>query len=148
MTGSWAEVERRQKAAAMARQWRPFRVSKIVEESAVIRSFHLEPTDGAGITPHAAGQFLPIRVVPKESAAPLIRTYSLSVAPSDGFYRLTVKRGGVVSSFLHDHLREGERSRSHREVLNEAGEAPFHDPRSESHHPSKPRESIQNGIRR
>jgi uncharacterized protein len=108
MTGSWAEVERRQKAAALAGQWRPFRVSKIIEESAVIRSFHLEPTDGAGITPHAAGQFLPIRVVPEESAAPLIRTYSLSVAPSDGFYRLSVKRRGVVSSFLHDCLQEGD----------------------------------------
>ncbi len=68
MTGTWAEVERRQKAAMLARQWRPFRVAKIVDESAVIRSFHLEPTDGGGIIPHVAGQFLPIRVVPAGSA--------------------------------------------------------------------------------
>jgi ferredoxin-NADP reductase/predicted pyridoxine 5'-phosphate oxidase superfamily flavin-nucleotide-binding protein len=108
MTGSWEEVERRQKAATLARQWRPFRVSKIVDESAVIRSFHLEPTDGAGIIPHAAGQFLPIRVTPAGSASPLIRTYTLSVAPSDGIYRISVKREGVVSSFLHDSLREGD----------------------------------------
>jgi predicted pyridoxine 5'-phosphate oxidase superfamily flavin-nucleotide-binding protein len=64
LTGSWAEVESRQKAATQATRWRPFRVSKIVKESAVIRSFYLEPTDGAGISPHVAGQFLPIRVVP------------------------------------------------------------------------------------
>ena len=108
MTGSWAEVERRQKAATLARRWRPFRVSKIVKESAVIRSFHFEPTDGAGIIPHAAGQFLPIRVVPSETASPLIRTYTLSVAPSDRIYRLSVRREGVVSSFLHDCLREGD----------------------------------------
>ena len=108
MTGSWAEVERRQKAARLAGQWRPFRVSKIVDESAVIRSFHLEPTDGAGIIPHAAGQFLPIRVVPAGSPSPLLRTYTLSVAPSDGIYRLSVKREGVVSSFLHDCVGEGD----------------------------------------
>ncbi len=108
LTGSWAEVERRQKAATLATRWRPLRVSKIVKESAVIRSFHLEPTDGAGIIPHVAGQFLPIRVVPAGSALPLIRTYTLSVAPSDGIYRLSVKRQGVVSSFLHDCLREGD----------------------------------------
>ena len=39
---------------------------------------------------------------------PLIRTYTLSVAPSDGIYRLSVKREGVVSSFLHDCLREDD----------------------------------------
>ena len=108
MTGTWAEVEQRQKAAALATQWRPFRVSKIVDESAVIRSFHLEPTDGAGLIPHAAGQFLPIRVVPAGSPAPLLRTYTLSVAPSDGIYRLSVKREGVVSSFLHVRVRAGD----------------------------------------
>ena len=108
MTGTWAEVEHRQKAAALARQWRPFRVAKIVDESAIIRSFHLEPTDGAGLIPHAAGQFLPIRVAPPESPAPLLRTYTLSVAPSDGIYRLSVKREGMVSSFLHDRVREGD----------------------------------------
>ena len=57
MTGSWAEVERRQRAAPLARRWRPFRVAKIVEESAVIRSFHLEPTDGAGIIPQRPARF-------------------------------------------------------------------------------------------
>jgi ferredoxin-NADP reductase/predicted pyridoxine 5'-phosphate oxidase superfamily flavin-nucleotide-binding protein len=108
MTGSWAEAERRQKAAALAQQWRPFRVAKIVDESAVIRSFHLEPTDGAGLIAHAAGQFLPIRVTPGGSATPIQRTYTLSVAPSDGIYRISVKREGVVSSFLHESVRKGD----------------------------------------
>jgi uncharacterized protein len=108
MTGSWVEADRRRKAAALAKEWRPFRVSKIVDESAIIRSFHLEPTDGAGLIPHAAGQFLPIRVMPPGAAAPILRTYTLSVAPSDGIYRLSIKREGVVSSFLHDRVREGD----------------------------------------
>ncbi|HSY97776.1 MAG TPA: hypothetical protein VK793_19275, partial [Steroidobacteraceae bacterium] len=31
LTGSWADVERRQKAATLATRWRPLRVSKIVK---------------------------------------------------------------------------------------------------------------------
>jgi ferredoxin-NADP reductase len=38
---------------------------------------------------------------------PIIRTYTLSVAPSDGTYRISVKRDGAVSSYLHDQLHEG-----------------------------------------
>ena len=37
-------------------------VTRIVEESTAIRSFYLEPDDGAGLLPHLAGQHLPIRV--------------------------------------------------------------------------------------
>lgn len=108
MTGNWAEAERRQRAAALATQWRPFRVAKIVDESAIVRSFHLEPTDGAGIIAHAAGQFLPIRVAPVATEPPVLRTYTLSIAPSDGIYRISVKRDGLVSSFLHDRVRVGD----------------------------------------
>jgi ferredoxin-NADP reductase/predicted pyridoxine 5'-phosphate oxidase superfamily flavin-nucleotide-binding protein len=108
MTGSWAEAESRQKAAALAKHWRPFRVAKIVDESTIIRSFHLEPTDGVGLIPHAAGQFLPIRVLPVATETPVLRTYSLSVARSDGIYRISVKRDGMVSCFLHDWVREGD----------------------------------------
>ncbi|WP_206997977.1 2Fe-2S iron-sulfur cluster-binding protein [Trinickia mobilis] len=108
MTGSWDESTERLKAIALANAWRPFRIAKIVDESAVIRSFHLEPADGAGLIPHLAGQHLPIRVSPRAGETPLIRTYTLSVAPSDGFYRISVKRDGAVSHHLHDTLREGD----------------------------------------
>lgn len=101
MTGSWEEVDRRLKAAALAKQWRPFRIARIVEESESIRSFHLEPVDGAGLIPHEAGQHLPIRLATGDGASPLIRTYTLSVAPSDGSYRISVKRQGLASSHLH-----------------------------------------------
>ncbi|KXV10870.1 FAD-binding oxidoreductase [Caballeronia megalochromosomata] len=107
MTGDWAQVAERLKAAALANVWRTFRVSKIVDESDTIRSFHLEPADGAGIVPHKAGQHLPIRVTPPGDAKPLIRTYTLSVAPSDGVYRISVKRDGRVSTHLHETLKVG-----------------------------------------
>jgi hypothetical protein len=107
MTGSWDEVTSRLKAAELANAWRPFKVTNVVDESSVIRSFHLEPADGAGLVPHAAGQHLPIRVTLPGEARPVIRTYTLSTAPADGLYRISVKRDGRVSSHLHDTLHIG-----------------------------------------
>jgi ferredoxin-NADP reductase/predicted pyridoxine 5'-phosphate oxidase superfamily flavin-nucleotide-binding protein len=107
MTGSWDEVTSRLKAAELANAWRPFKVTNVVDESSVIRSFHLEPVDGAGLIPHIAGQHLPIRVMPPGHDKPVIRTYTLSTAPADGLYRISVKREGLVSSHLHDTLHIG-----------------------------------------
>ncbi|WP_240648289.1 pyridoxamine 5'-phosphate oxidase family protein [Pararobbsia silviterrae] len=108
MTGDWASVEARLRAAAKADAWRPFRVARIVDESTVIRSLHLEPLDGAGLAVHAAGQHLPIRVMMPGATRRAIRTYTLSTAPSDGTYRISVKREGVVSRFLHEAVRIGD----------------------------------------
>jgi hypothetical protein len=108
MTGDWEQAADRLRAANLATRWRPFKVVRIVEESASIRSLHLLPEDGAGLIPHQAGQHLPIRVAVPGSDKPLIRTYTLSVAPSDGYYRISVKRDGLVSQYLHDHVRVGD----------------------------------------
>ncbi len=108
MTGDWQQAAARIAAEALRDSWRPFRIARIVEESSVIRSFHLEPADGKGIAGHEAGQHLPIRVRPDRSAEPVLRTYTLSTAPSDGFYRLSVKRQGLVSNNLHDDLSVGD----------------------------------------
>jgi ferredoxin-NADP reductase/predicted pyridoxine 5'-phosphate oxidase superfamily flavin-nucleotide-binding protein len=108
MTGDWNTVDARLQAAIKANEWRPFRVAKIVDESTVIRSFHLEPADGAGLTVHEAGQHLPIRVTLPGETKHTIRTYTLSTAPSDDAYRISVKREGVVSTFLHDTIRVGD----------------------------------------
>jgi hypothetical protein len=108
MTGSWDEAVSRLAAANLAKSWRPFRIARIVEESSVIRSFHLEPADGAGLIPHLAGQHLPIRVTPAGAEKPVLRTYTLSVAPSDNSYRLSIKRDGLVSRHLHDAVQVGD----------------------------------------
>ena len=107
MTGDWTQTAERLKAAELATMWRPFRVAKIVDESASIRSFHLQPDDGAGLLPHLAGQHLPIRLSVPGADKPCIRTYTLSVAPSDGVYRISVKRDGLVSQHLHDRIDVG-----------------------------------------
>ncbi|MCL9998857.1 MAG: FAD-binding oxidoreductase [Erythrobacter sp.] len=108
MTGDWQQAADRIAAEALRNSWRPFRIARVVEESSVIRSFHLEPADGKGIAVHEAGQHLPIRVRPDPAAEPVLRTYTLSTAPSDGFYRLGVKRQGLVSNHLHDDLAVGD----------------------------------------
>ena len=108
MTGDWQQAAARIEAEESRNSWRPFRIAQIVDESSVIRSFHLEPADGKGIVTHEAGQHLPIRVRPDAAAEPVLRTYTLSTAPSDGFYRLSVKRQGLVSNHLHDDLAVGD----------------------------------------
>ncbi|WP_428312807.1 pyridoxamine 5'-phosphate oxidase family protein [Hydrocarboniphaga sp.] len=109
MTGDWQQTADRLRASELAQQWRPFKLTRIVDESRSIRSFHLQADDGAGLLPHQAGQHLPVRLRLAEAEPPLLRHYSLSVAPSDGLYRISVKRDGVASQYLHDRVRVGDR---------------------------------------
>ena len=74
---------RRREAQRLAQTWRPYRVTRVVDESSVIRSFHLQPADGHAVPPFQAGQHLPIRLQPAGGEAPLQRTYTISQAPSD-----------------------------------------------------------------
>jgi ferredoxin-NADP reductase len=53
------------------------------------------------LPPYLPGQFLPIRL-PQEAGA-LRRTYTLSAAPNGRYLRLSVKRQGAASSWLHEH---------------------------------------------
>ncbi|NKJ42271.1 pyridoxamine 5'-phosphate oxidase family protein [Novosphingobium sp. SG720] len=91
-----------------ASDWHKMRVVQVVQESASIRSFHLRPVSPAPAWQHRAGQHLPIRINLPGADRPLVRTYTLSSAPSDPLYRISVKREGAVSSWLHDHLHEGD----------------------------------------
>jgi ferredoxin-NADP reductase/predicted pyridoxine 5'-phosphate oxidase superfamily flavin-nucleotide-binding protein len=107
ITGTWSEAEARREVERLAQTWRPWRVSRVVVESTVIRSFHLMPADGHAVPPFQAGQHLPIRL--KTAAGEeLRRTYTISQAPSDEGLRLSIKREGAASSHLHDHLHEGD----------------------------------------
>uniref|UniRef100_A0A7C2AWK7 2Fe-2S iron-sulfur cluster binding domain-containing protein n=1 Tax=Pseudomonas graminis TaxID=158627 RepID=A0A7C2AWK7_9PSED len=112
MTGDWQQTAARLQADALLDQWRPMRVTRIEDESAGIRSFYFEPADGAGLPAFKAGQHLPLRVsIPLSQQShmpPLIRTYSLSSAPSDGFFRISVKRDGQASVYLHDQVKVGD----------------------------------------
>jgi len=107
MTGDWTDAEARLAAIALREQWRPMQVMGIDEECANVRSLYLQPADGAGLPSFAAGQHLPLRLPIPGMAAPLIRTYSLSSAPSDSCLRISVKHVGVASAFLHERIEVG-----------------------------------------
>ena len=107
MTGSWEQAAARLQAQAQRDQWRPLRVTRVVEESASIRSFDLQPADAGGWPAFSAGQHLPLRLTIPGQTHPVIRTYSLSSAPSDDFLRISVKRDGLASAYLHDQIKVG-----------------------------------------
>lgn len=108
-TGNWTEADSVQSAAALVKGWRSFAVADVVTESDGVRSFYLEPADGAGVAPHVPGQFISLRVPAwaDEGVASQIRSYTISDAPNGRQYRISVKRDGVVSSWLHQHLAPG-----------------------------------------
>ena len=108
LTGSWSQARARIAAEALGRAWRTLRVVRVTMESTTIRSLTLEATDGAGLPMFRAGQHLPLRVTLPGAAAAVIRTYSISSAPSDGYLRISIKRIGAVSGYLHDHVAVGD----------------------------------------
>lgn len=109
LTGTWEEADERSAAERRREEWREFEVVRSEDETPTIRSFYLRPKDSTALPSHQPGQFLPIRIPASGDGAPLIRTYTLSSAPADPLYRISVKRetGGIVSNWLHDNLEAG-----------------------------------------
>ena len=89
--------------------FRPLRVAEVRPESATITSFRLVPTDDLAPSPKAAaGQYLTVRLRPDPDAPPLVRSYSLSELPDERGYRISVKREGAGSSYLHERVKVGD----------------------------------------
>ena len=106
MTGTWTETDARLREREQRNQWQRWRVQSVQQESADIRSLVLAPETGAAPS-FAAGQHLPIRIT-TAAGETLLRTYSLSSAPSDGQLRISVKAQGVVSRHLHEQVQVGD----------------------------------------
>ncbi|UFQ98864.1 pyridoxamine 5'-phosphate oxidase family protein [Pseudomonas wenzhouensis] len=106
MTGTWTQADARLREPEPHNAWQRWRVQSLQQESADIRSFVLAPETGAAPS-FAAGQHLPIRIS-GAAGEPLLRSYSLSSAPSDGYLRISVKAQGVASRYLHAQVRVGD----------------------------------------
>ncbi|WP_435277975.1 globin domain-containing protein [Rhodococcus yananensis] len=100
--------------------WRTVRVAERLYQSSDTVSFVLTSLDGAPLPSFRPGQYLSVGVKLPDGARQ-IRQYSLSGAPSQGDWRITVKRvaattgpdgtvipAGEVSNFLFDNLFEGD----------------------------------------
>jgi ferredoxin-NADP reductase len=108
--------------------WREFRVVRREFEDAAQTqcSFHLQPVDGAPLSPYQPGQYLTFSLkVPGGVAAASVaernitRCYSLSDRPDATGYRITIKRmpppaaqpelpPGLSSGYFHDRVHEGD----------------------------------------
>ncbi len=78
-------------AQTAAPGFRQLRVVRIDPASADVFSFVLQSTDGRRLTTARAGQFVVLRMRPRQDSPPLLRSYSLSGPPSDEQYRISVK---------------------------------------------------------
>ena len=90
--------------------FRPLRITRKTRESDGVTSLELEPADGTSVAAALPGQFAVLRLRPAPDAPPLLRSYSLSGAPSDAHYRVSVKRnaGGIAGAYIADGARPGD----------------------------------------
>jgi len=89
--------------------FRPLRVSGKSRESSRVTSLVLEPDDGHPLRAGLPGQFIVVRLKPAPDAPALLRSYSLSGAPSDDRYRISVKReaGGAAGAYIDTQIQVG-----------------------------------------
>ncbi|MBU2065050.1 MAG: pyridoxamine 5'-phosphate oxidase family protein [Gammaproteobacteria bacterium] len=106
-TGTWAEADEKLRQNEQRRQWQQWRVTQIQQESQDIRSLFIQPLDKAAVA-FTPGQHVPVRLRPSGEGAALVRTYSVSSAPSDGHIRISVKAQGPASHYLHKHVQVGD----------------------------------------
>jgi ferredoxin-NADP reductase len=81
-----------------------------VRETSNVTSLVLEATDGHPLAPALPGQFVAVRLKPAPDAPALIRSYSLSGAPSAERYRVSVKQEphGAAGLYIHEKLQVGD----------------------------------------
>jgi uncharacterized protein len=110
-TGIWSESAVAARAAGST-QARPFKITRILQESETVRSLYLRPADGLPIAAHTPGQFLPLSI--DIDGQVVRRSYTITNQPGQGEYRLSVKKLAdghaappSASRWLHDHATTG-----------------------------------------
>ena len=90
--------------------FRPLLVSRKLHESSNVISLVLEPADGKPLTAALAGQFIVLRLRPRPGESALLRSYSLSGAPSEDRYRISIKREpqGAAGAYIDTRVQAGE----------------------------------------
>jgi ferredoxin-NADP reductase/MOSC domain-containing protein YiiM len=86
--------------------FRRLRVTALTPESSTILSVRLASADGGPLPVALPGQYVTLRVSGAGDPAP-VRSYSLSSAPGERTYRISVKQDGQVSTYLRTTLRTG-----------------------------------------
>lgn len=88
--------------------YKEYKVVKKVKESSLVFSLYLEPADGSETQPFLPGQHLMFKFNIPGSDIPYFRYYSFSEVYHPKYYRVSVKKEGVCSSFIFDNVKEGD----------------------------------------
>lgn len=99
--------------------YRNFHVAKLVRETANATSVYLQPVHAFDLPTYKPGQHLTVRMKVPGHDNPVVRCYTLSDAPGQNCYRLTIKRAvapdtvadarpGLVSFHANDQIAEGD----------------------------------------
>ena len=85
-------------------------MSRKLHESSDVTSLVLEPADGKPLTAALAGQYIVLRLMPGPDESALLRSYSLSGAPSEDRYRISVKREphGAAGAYIDTRVQAGD----------------------------------------
>lgn len=102
-----AKADRATPTAPAWTGFQPMRVAEIRPESSTISSFLLVPTENTPTPVAEPGQYLTLRVR-LDVDHKLTRSYSLSELADGRGYRISVKREGVGSRYLHERVKFGD----------------------------------------
>lgn len=85
----------------------PMRIARITPECEDVISLELQPADGKRSATPLPGQYVVLRLRPKQDGELLFRSYSLSGPPSNASYRISVKiePNGAAGSYLSTGVR-------------------------------------------
>ncbi|MFO1379552.1 MAG: NO-inducible flavohemoprotein [Chitinivorax sp.] len=105
-----------QQAAHAPGNWRALRVVRKQRESELVTSFYLQAADAGALPAFRPGQYVSVALNLESLQRRQIRQYSLSDAPGQGWWRISVKRetagaatpAGMISNLLHDEVGEGD----------------------------------------
>lgn len=86
---------------------KPFVIIRKVEESENIISFYLQPKDGKPAPMFIPGQYIAVTVDIPGEPHKHTRNYSLSSSYTPEYLRISVKKEGTVSNYLHEQVQEG-----------------------------------------
>ena len=93
---------------------REFIVVEKHQETPLITSFYLQPSDKGKVSAYQAGQYIALHLHPVGADNHQIRQYSLSGAFDQNGYRISVKKeknnlgDGLISNYLHANLKQGD----------------------------------------
>lgn len=97
--------------------WQGFKPMVIADkqwESPTICSFYIQTIDSRPLAAHQPGQYVTLKLSSMGEQM-LLRHYSISNAPGEGVYRISVRRhvaesqpDGLVSNYLHDAMKSGD----------------------------------------